>query len=822
MNKLVYLFELDSIRNVDDQMRQAMRALYREIVMHGNAVAITFNQLIDSRFFLSLLNNEKWSNDILKLFESGAIRISQFKSFRTPSQYLLRQALDSSEEYVFSGLPIRSSQKSLIALAKRCLMYSDMTELNEYIDKKRNDEERKALFREQIKGTKNGEPADLIIESTLEEETIMKTLQDLKAVLNLIFQFSNIQNAYIAPKDFDAVKQKLTMYDFFLRVRKFKVKNVNYWKQSIKILDKILGTNDNEITSEMLKRRSKRSEVLKEILNEYQKPDKPNEVFNVFSLAEAIINLCYNYACEASICNVSRHYDINELKDKKGPWETFREDFISRLQQYYIKDKHREKHFLISESNDFKPYKFCFVGFHNPKRALHLSEYAKVYTKKKDSSNSSQQSEDCSQKTDSRKELFPYEYRLIRQRIKHRGTLLWGVGKKVFFSLIYLLIAFLIENYIHTSLDNVLDQFFKVRIADIVPEWIAVVIISFFSAALVEGLSRLPAKIPGIDKLRLKLPTFGDSIENFVTRFVDIVCLFTSIGVPYSNHKNARKLQPTDPETEKKIIHISQTVSDYRRYKEELSNDNNRMWMFKDSVRMPLMDIQNDAEAGRLTRIEEMTGTTYGIAYRSKYHIMVVDPLKNGKVNIEPPPAVKPELSEGNEIYPYERLAPAASKHGVVTIPILRDQKKPRFVLLYQYRHAVRKEQWCFPRGFGENGIDDEKNAQKELWEEIRAVLRNPATDAKIYYNKDHPEKSDDPTPALKKLGSITTDSGSLCDTVTIFQAELSSCDVQSGHEGIIEKKEVNAEELRKMIDNHEIDDSFTILAFMLWSETQA
>lgn len=47
MGKLVYLFELDSIRNADDQMESAMSALFHEIVMNGNAVAITYNQLFD-------------------------------------------------------------------------------------------------------------------------------------------------------------------------------------------------------------------------------------------------------------------------------------------------------------------------------------------------------------------------------------------------------------------------------------------------------------------------------------------------------------------------------------------------------------------------------------------------------------------------------------------------------------------------------------------------------------------------------------------------------------------------------------------------------
>lgn len=136
MGKLVYLFELDSFRNKDFEIKKAINALYRQIAVYGNTVVVTYNQLVDSRCMLSMLNDPKWADKIVKLFQLGAIRISQFRNIRTPSQYLL-EALDWKREFIFSGLPLKSSQKSLLALAKRSLMYSDLTELKEYREYKK-------------------------------------------------------------------------------------------------------------------------------------------------------------------------------------------------------------------------------------------------------------------------------------------------------------------------------------------------------------------------------------------------------------------------------------------------------------------------------------------------------------------------------------------------------------------------------------------------------------------------------------------------------------------------------------------------------------
>ena len=59
MRKYVYLFELDSVRITDEEIIMGQKALYDEIVRNGNIVVLTYNQLVDSRGFFSLLSNQE-------------------------------------------------------------------------------------------------------------------------------------------------------------------------------------------------------------------------------------------------------------------------------------------------------------------------------------------------------------------------------------------------------------------------------------------------------------------------------------------------------------------------------------------------------------------------------------------------------------------------------------------------------------------------------------------------------------------------------------------------------------------------------------------
>ena len=74
MSKYVYLFELDSVRKTDEEIIAGQAALYDEIVTNGNIVVLTYNQMVDSRGFFSLLKNGEYKEALLKLFDSGVIR----------------------------------------------------------------------------------------------------------------------------------------------------------------------------------------------------------------------------------------------------------------------------------------------------------------------------------------------------------------------------------------------------------------------------------------------------------------------------------------------------------------------------------------------------------------------------------------------------------------------------------------------------------------------------------------------------------------------------------------------------------------------------
>ena len=103
MRNYVYLFELDSVRKTDEEIIAGQKALYDEIVINGNIVVMTYNQLVDSRGFFSLLNNRNYQEQLISLFENGAIRLSQYGDIRTLAPYLIN-SVESVKQFIYSAL----------------------------------------------------------------------------------------------------------------------------------------------------------------------------------------------------------------------------------------------------------------------------------------------------------------------------------------------------------------------------------------------------------------------------------------------------------------------------------------------------------------------------------------------------------------------------------------------------------------------------------------------------------------------------------------------------------------------------------------------
>lgn len=194
-----------------------------------------------------------------------------------------------------------------------------------------------------------------------------------------------------------------------------------------------------------------------------------------------------------------------------------------------------------------------------------------------------------------------------------------------------------------------------------------------------------------------------------------------------------------------------------------------RPWEFENNG--PL-EIEFDAEIVR--RYEETNQTKIGVIYQSPYSILVVDLIRDGP----------------GTWYPYERILPATVHGGGIVAAVFC---KERFVLLNQYRHALRQNQLSFPRGYGEPGLSDEENLRKELKEELGAAVTE-----------------------TERLGDIVADSGISGQRVTAFFCHVEEVALHNGHEGIIDLKFLTGRELQTMIGNGAIQDGFTLSAASL------
>lgn len=195
-----------------------------------------------------------------------------------------------------------------------------------------------------------------------------------------------------------------------------------------------------------------------------------------------------------------------------------------------------------------------------------------------------------------------------------------------------------------------------------------------------------------------------------------------------------------------------------------------RPGLFTQSPVVPLV-----LDAAELAQFERETGRKMGVAYESPWHLLVVD------LAVDP--------STGRR-FPYERVLPASEGVPVVAIPKIACG----YVLLRQYRHPIRRDQFAFPRGFGENGLSGEENAAKELEEELHAKATG-----------------------IELVGRVCPDSGFLGTEAAVYLCEIGGFETVES-EGILNAVEFTAEEIHHLILAGAINDGFTLAAWALLS----
>lgn len=754
MQKLVYLFELDSVRNSDNEILIGQQALYNEIVGNGNTVVLTYNQLVDSRGFFSLLDIPEYYDNLVKLFKIGAIRISQFGEIRTISQYLIN-ACASERSFIYSGWPLKSTQKRLLALIKRSLIYSDLSEINDYKDGIRSDAELLDLF---IEVDSDMQPHDTSLDVSQCKDIIENLFHLIKTVLRL----SSIHTIYISPKPNDEYAMSLPKYlSYALRLNPDD--NNELWESAISKL-KSLDLVKNSIGS------NDRSDYHHAIRLLHKKAVDSGNVADVeaYQYAEAIVDLCYNYQLEYSVCNSSKHYNINEFKsDNPTDWITFSSDFFSRLKQTWNTEIPGSC-YLLEESNVFDEYQIP-SDFPDFGKAVHMVEYAKTDNTRTNSN------------------IQRYEFQLSEQKVKRKKALLLSIRKKIFLAILCFSIALAFEvafECLQNLLDSSLNRVSWFKINPIVWTLLCTALEVLVILGITETLtSRISKHFPGF----LSLSDALQEMHGLVRDEHAVVHMFKHGYETYSSSETTN-IDDTEPFHEGKRIDFV-TTNSLKQYF-QLREKQQGLFHNPDTNPYPLatFPLNHDNESKnvlikRLLRLEEIFGYDFGVVYKSKFNTMVVDPIKQ----------ICP-VSESCRLkpyFPYERVISTSGKDGVVMIP----KFDSKYILIKQFRHAIRAEQYCFPRGYAENGGNPEDNAVRELQEELNAFS----------------------IMTTSLLGRVAPDSGLTSTQAYVFAVELGDYTPQIGHEGILKAVMLSSEELDAWIKDGKITDGFTLSAWILY-----
>ena len=736
ISKMVYLFELDSVRKTDEEIIAGQQRLYEEIVHLGNTVVLTYNQLVDSRAFFSLLahnstaqsdtRHPSYFSSFVSLFEQGRIRLAQYGDIRTISQYLL-ESIAPEKHFIYSALPVKSSQRRLLALMRRSLTYSDLSEIDDYRHAgepgaARTEADIRDLFIE-VKGSQTS-PSLL----TLSE--MRAILSSLSSLIETVLRLSTLHGSYISPRAQDEL-DGLRLSDILSKVLTFEHKEDSLWEEATVLLRDIHEDQPAQ---------NNRSVYLQQLR---EKAGESSTTCIACKYAEAIINLCFNYACEISICNTSKHYDVEELRPNgTAQGDSFKTDFFRRLDSYWDGGKSAENRFPLHETNHYERF-----------RALDLipdfSKAVRLCTYEIDEAPRSQALEYVPR----------YEEGIAQQELAQKHRILSCIWRDIAVSLLCLLITVLLE-----FASGWFQDALNLQLGDATPVFGALETILFL--LLSEAVSVM------IQRVYDGFPSLSEALGNIFGLLRDAV---QTSRWQVHDQPSSTKLGFKEPLARIAPIRyiVPPALSRYRKMARSGGAD------FSESSVYPIADVTNSNVLEEVIRQEEVTPSKFGFIYQSQYNILLADPIV----------ATNPGKRDLRPFFSYERVLPTAG-NGVVMATI----HQGKFVLLKQYRHALRRYQLCFPRGFSEPKANGRENVLRELSEELHAA----------------------PSQEPRFLGRIAPDSGLTSRVTEVYAVSIESLR-QTSEEGIVGTLKVDATELSRLIKTGAIDDGYTIGAFALW-----
>lgn len=439
---------------------------------------------------------------------------------------------------------------------------------------------------------------------------------------------------------------------------------------------------------------------------------------------------------------------------------------LGKLKNYWRSGDH-DKRFLTDETNGY-----CQFEFSGKKSKMSCVERelikqartaARIGADKPaiDTTTGAQQS----------KALFPhrYEYEIEQQRSNVKSLMLHDICHYSCIILTCLLIAITMEmivQFAQVHLDAALNSyhFFHSLM------WAVVETIFFL---LPTELSTLLIK-----KICPAFLTFFEVLA-MIPRLLCDICTVCNV------HKNDRQVTPAEGDLSKRERRSTAILIDFvmpkalRKYL-RLRNLSTTDPHFKKSSVCTIANT-NDADIiYQLVRQEELYNEEFGLIYKSDFNTLITDPI----------------LSGSTKYIPYERIIPT-NGDGVVMVT----RCNGKFVLLHQFRHAIRNYQYGFPRGFAAPGESPSANAKRELMEELCAEVANE--------------------PFL--LGRIAPDSGLTSRQPYVFLVDVASFIFDPEKEGIDNVIAVTGEELSHLLEKEVASgfsvDGYTIGAFELYSK---
>ena len=287
-----YLFKNDSVRTTPVEIRAALTEMYNQIMLYGNTIVLSYNQVTDSRAFLSGIYSDDSYEAIMNLIRHGKIKMNRYFSAKTPSEYMqnaIAQYLnhDNPGSFQFSGLPIETKESQLEENKMRLMDVADALRCSDPW----------LLMKKSKQYAAKG------------DEREAKRYRMFEHYVQMILLFSMKEDAYIAEKNPEEMgRTNRSLLDFLL------------------LLLQSFETEDCVFTAISAEDRLESCKLIRDFINQRQGdpkylcgrsnwyrylrtlwPGAEESRRKAIAFAEAMIDICYNFTIEESISIVLDH-----------------------------------------------------------------------------------------------------------------------------------------------------------------------------------------------------------------------------------------------------------------------------------------------------------------------------------------------------------------------------------------------------------------------------------------------------------------------------------------------------------------------------------